>query len=32
IDENIVHGSDGEDTARQEIDYFFADGVCPRTR
>lgn len=32
IDANIVHGSDGEDTARQEIDYFFAAGVCPRTR
>lgn len=32
IDENIVHGSDSADTARQEIDYFFSDGVCPRTR
>ena len=33
IEENIVHGSDGPDTAAQEIAYFFADdGVCPRTR
>ena len=32
IEENIVHGSDGPDTAAQEIAFFFADGVCPRTR
>ncbi|MEX2122348.1 MAG: nucleoside-diphosphate kinase [Woeseia sp.] len=33
IEENIVHGSDGADTARQEIAFFFGDGgVCPRTR
>ncbi len=34
VDENIVHGSDGPDTARVEIEYFFADAVkvCPRTR
>ncbi|HUW98628.1 MAG TPA: nucleoside-diphosphate kinase [Acidiferrobacter sp.] len=33
IDENAVHGSDGPDTARSEISYFFADmDVCPRTR
>ena len=33
VDENAVHGSDGADTARVEIDFFFgADGVCPRTR
>jgi len=32
IDENAVHGSDGPDTAAQEIEFFFADGVCPRTR
>lgn len=33
IEENVVHGSDGPDTAAQEIAYFFADGgVCPRTR
>jgi len=32
IEENIVHGSDGADTARQEIQFFFGnDGVCPRT-
>jgi nucleoside-diphosphate kinase len=33
IEENIVHGSDGPDTAANEIAFFFgADGVCPRTR
>ena len=33
VDENAVHGSDGPDTARVEIDFFFgSDGVCPRTR
>lgn len=33
IEENIVHGSDGPDTAAQEIEFFFGDGgVCPRTR
>jgi nucleoside-diphosphate kinase len=33
IEENVVHGSDGPDTARQEISYFFGDGgLCPRTR
>ena len=32
IEENVVHGSDGTDTARDEIEFFFADGVCPRTR
>ncbi len=33
VDENAVHGSDGPDTARQEIAFFFGtDGVCPRTR
>ena len=33
IDENAVHGSDGADTARAEISYFFADtDMCPRTR
>lgn len=33
IEENVVHGSDGADTAAQEISYFFGDGgVCPRTR
>ena len=33
IEENVVHGSDGPDTAAAEIAFFFADGgVCPRTR
>ncbi len=32
IEENIVHGSDGPDTAAQEIEFFFGDGVCERTR
>ena len=33
IEENVVHGSDGPETAAQEIAFFFGDdGVCPRTR
>lgn len=33
IEENIVHGSDGPDTAREEIAFFFSeDQICPRTR
>ena len=33
IEKNIVHGSDGPDTAAQEIAFFFGDGgICPRTR
>ena len=33
IEENVVHGSDGPDTARQEIAFFFAGtDICPRTR
>ena len=33
IDENAVHGSDGPDTAKIEIAYFFTeDEICPRTR
>ena len=32
IEENIVHGSDGPDTAANEIAFFFGDGLCPRTR
>ena len=33
VDENAVHGSDGPDTARTEIEFFFgSEGVCPRTR
>ncbi len=33
IDENAVHGSDGPDTAKTEIAYFFgADEICERLR
>ena len=33
VDENMVHGSDAPETARQEIAYFFSDlDVCARTR
>lgn len=33
VDENAVHGSDGPDTAKQEIEFFFGqEGVCERTR
>ena len=33
IEENIVHGSDGPETAANEIAFFFGDdGICPRTR
>jgi len=33
IEENVVHGSDGPDTARAEVEYFFTEGeICPRTR
>jgi nucleoside-diphosphate kinase len=33
VDENAVHGSDGPDTARTEIAFFFGDEeLCPRTR
>jgi nucleoside-diphosphate kinase len=32
IEENIVHGSDGPDTAAEEIAFFFPGGVCQRTR
>lgn len=33
VDENVVHGSDGPDTAKAEIAFFFQDGeICPRTR
>jgi nucleoside-diphosphate kinase len=33
VDENAVHGSDGPDTANQEIAFFFGDGgLGPRTR
>ena len=33
IEENVVHGSDGPETAATEIAFFFGDdGLCPRTR
>ncbi|MEJ2453475.1 MAG: nucleoside-diphosphate kinase [Candidatus Thiodiazotropha sp.] len=32
VDENAVHGSDGPDTAKVEIAFFFPEGVCERTR
>ena len=32
IDENAVHGSDGPETAKTEIDFFFSpEDICPRT-
>jgi nucleoside-diphosphate kinase len=33
IEENVVHGSDGPDTAKGEIAFFFAEAeICPRNR
>lgn len=33
IEENIVHGSDGAETAAQEIAFFFGDdGICPGSK
>lgn len=33
IEENAVHGSDGPDTAKTEIGFFFKpEEICPRTR
>jgi nucleoside-diphosphate kinase len=33
IEENVVHGSDGPDTAAWEIAFFFAGAeICPRIR
>ncbi len=33
VDENVVHGSDGPDTARAEIAFFFSElEIHPRTR
>lgn len=33
VDENVVHGSDAADTAKNEIAFFFKDNeVCPRIR
>jgi nucleoside-diphosphate kinase len=33
VEENAVHGSDGPETAKAEIEFFFSDTeICPRTR
>jgi len=33
VTENAVHGSDGPETAKSEIEFFFGAGdICPRTR
>ena len=33
VEENAVHGSDGPDTAKEEIAFFFSDDeICARTR
>jgi nucleoside-diphosphate kinase len=32
VDENAVHGSDAPETAAVEIEFFFPEGVCERTR
>lgn len=33
IEQNVVHGSDGPETAATEIEFFFGDGgLCPRER
>jgi nucleoside-diphosphate kinase len=32
VDENAVHGSDAPETAAVEINFFFPEGVCARTR
>ncbi|HEY9182207.1 MAG TPA: nucleoside-diphosphate kinase [Gammaproteobacteria bacterium] len=33
IEENVVHGSDGPETAKTEIGFFFSEAeICPRTR
>lgn len=32
VTENAVHGSDGPETAAEEIKFFFKDGICNRTR
>jgi nucleoside-diphosphate kinase len=33
IEENVVHGSDGPETAKTEISFFFSEAeICPRTR
>ncbi|MEN7343662.1 MAG: nucleoside-diphosphate kinase, partial [Pseudomonadota bacterium] len=32
IEENVVHGSDATETAAVEVEFFFPEGVCERTR
>ncbi|HEX7237265.1 MAG TPA: nucleoside-diphosphate kinase [Gammaproteobacteria bacterium] len=33
IEQNVVHGSDGPETAKNEIAFFFSEAeLCPRTR
>ena len=32
VEENAVHGSDAPETAKVEIEYFFPEGICERTR
>ena len=33
IEENVVHGSDGPETAKTEIGFFFSEAeLCPRSR
>ena len=32
VDENAVHGSDASETAAVEIEFFFPEGMCERTR
>ncbi len=33
IEENVVHGSDGPETAKTEISFFFSEAeLCPRSR
>ena len=33
IEENVVHGSDGPETAKNEISFFFSEAeLCPRPR
>jgi nucleoside-diphosphate kinase len=33
IEENVVHGSDGRETAATEIGFFFSEAeICPRMR
>jgi nucleoside-diphosphate kinase len=33
VEENAVHGSDGPETAAEEIAFFFQQSeICPRTR